>query len=195
MFNIFNKKSIFSLLATTALLCSFVVSLAQAQDGEGLDLNDSWEDNGGKTPNQEQNNSNIAQQALATHNRYRDEVGVSELQWSSDLANSAQQWANELAATNTFKHSDVSGVGENIWAGSSGGYSVTEMVDNWGSEKKFFTPGVYPDVTTGGEVGHYTQIVWKNSTEVGCAVASSNGSDYFVCQYKPPGNVLGQPVY
>jgi len=61
-----------------------------------------------------------AQEILATHNYYRAEVGVAPLQWSDGLAASAQQWAEYLAATGAFQHSD-NGLGENIAQGGTGG--------------------------------------------------------------------------
>lgn len=200
-----NKQSILGLLVTTVLLLAPTVNYAQDTNwfnsNEGEE-NDGWLEDRQNTTNNEVasvvSKANIAQEALAAHNRYRAEVEVSALQWSDILTNSSQQWANELAASGTFQHSDVQGVGENIWMGSSGGFSVTQMVDRWGAEQQFFTPGVFPDVSTTGnwnDVGHYTQIVWRNTTEVGCALASGNGKDYFVCQYSPQGNFQGQAVY
>ena len=143
-------------------------------------------------------NGNMAQEALDAHNRYRAEVGVPPLKWSDTLSNSSQQWADQLAATGTFQHSNAQGVGENIWMGTSNRYSITSMVDSWGSEKQFFTPGIFPDVSTTGnwsDVGHYTQMIWRDTTEVGCAVATGANNDYFVCQYSPAGNFQGQAVY
>jgi hypothetical protein len=45
------------------------------------------------------------------------------------------------------------------------------------------------------DVGHYSQIVWKTTTKVGCGFAESNGSDVLVCDYAPPGNVMGERAY
>jgi len=45
------------------------------------------------------------------------------------------------------------------------------------------------------DVGHYTQMIWKNTTAVGCAVATGGGMDPLVCRYSPSGNFIGQPVY
>jgi len=137
----------------------------------------------------------FTEEILNSHNRYRAEVGVPPLQWSEDLAASAQKWADKLAQTGTWEHSQA---GENLAKGSTGDFSVTQLVDTWGDEKKFFRNGTFPNVSTTGNweaVGHYTQVIWRNTTEVGCGLASGNGNDVLVCHYNPAGNFKGQPVY
>jgi len=59
----------------------------------------------------------------------------------------------------------------------------------------YFKNGTFPNVSTTGnwsDVGHYTQVIWKNTTEVGCGVARSNQGEIWVCNYNPPGNYQGQ---
>ena len=144
--------------------------------------------------------SSMAKTLLDRHNFYRSQVGVPALKWSDRLASNAQGWANNLAARggNTLQHSSGSGEGENLWMGSAGYFSQQTMVDGWGEEKKFYKPGVFPDVSTTGnwsDVGHYTQLVWRNTTEVGCAIATAGGNDILVCRYSPPGNYMGQKAF
>ena len=70
-----------------------------------------------------------------------------------------------------------------------------EMVASWIAEKRHFKNGVTPDFSTTGDyrdVAHYTQIIWRGSKTMGCAVASNRTDDYLVCRYSPPGNVVGQ---
>lgn len=134
---------------------------------------------------------------LAAHNAYRRELNLPPLIWSEDLAQSAQEWADHLAEKNIFEHSK-SNYGENLWKGTANLSSQTNMVDGWGSEKKNFQPGIFPDVSTTGkwsDVGHYTQIVWKNTTTVGCGLATGGRNDFFVCHYDPPGNYEEERVY
>ncbi|NJL38997.1 MAG: SCP-like extracellular [Leptolyngbyaceae cyanobacterium RM2_2_4] len=142
----------------------------------------------------------MAEEILEAHNKYRAEVNVAPLTWSNTLASNAQEWANHLASLggNTLQHSSNTGEGENLWLGTSGAFSYTQMVDMWGTEKQYFINGTFPDVSSTGnwfDVGHYTQIVWGNTTEVGCAIATSGGNDILVCRYSPPGNYSGQPVF
>jgi hypothetical protein len=139
--------------------------------------------------------SDQVQAILAAHNSYRAQVGVPPLQWSGSLAASAQDWADHLAATGTLVHS---GSGENLAEATAGALSLTQLVDMWGNEKQYFKEGTFPDVSTTGnweDVGHYTQVVWRNTTEVGGGVASGQGNDFLVCHYNPAGNVVGQTAF
>ncbi len=143
--------------------------------------------------------ASMAQEILNAHNKYRSEVGVPPLRWSNQLAAQAEQWAKHLSRNKAFKHSQTSGQGENLWMGTSHQFSFTQMVDSWGSEKKYFKYGAFPNVSSTGnwaDVGHYTQIVWKNTTQVGCAgVDGSDGKYRLVCRYVTPGNFRGQKPF
>jgi hypothetical protein len=140
-----------------------------------------------------------AAEILNAHNKYRQEVGVPPLQWSNSLARDAQEWANYLASQGgNLEHSQNTGQGENLWGGTAGAFSYTQMVDGWGSEKRYFVNGTFPNVSSTGnwyDVGHYTQIIWRNTKAVGCGVARGGGNDILVCRYSPPGNYQGQKVY
>jgi len=135
---------------------------------------------------------------LAAHNRYRVEVGVPTLKWSNDLAASALGWARHLAEVRAFEHSGALGTGENLAMWTAGHASLTQLVDLWGAEKQYFVEASFPDVSSIGDwrtVGHYTQIVWRDTTEVGCGRATGGGFDFLVCQYAPQGNFMGRRVF
>ena len=137
---------------------------------------------------------------LAAHNAVRAQAGVAPLVWDNALGSAAAVYARQMAMTGRFAHSDRSqrrGVGENLWMGSRGAYSVETMVGSWASERRVFRPGVFPAVSRTGswaDVGHYTQMVWPTTTHVGCAIASTARTDYLVCRYSPAGNIDGRPV-
>jgi len=138
---------------------------------------------------------------LAAHNAYRNDVGSVPLTYSATLAAGARTWAGHVAGTGVLEHSTC-GYGENIAAAwPAGSLSWTDVVDMWGAEKKYFIYGPFGDgsSTTGHwyDVGHYTQIVWDTTTEVGCGKATnvSQNAEYFVCQYNPPGNYRGRYPY
>ena len=81
--------------------------------------------------------------------------------------------------------------------GTVDAYSPEEMIDAFIMEKEDFRPGTFPNVTTGKdwtEIGHYTQLIWPATREVGCAVAKDSNYDVLVCRYWPAGNVIGSRV-
>lgn len=140
---------------------------------------------------------------VAAHNKYRTELGIEGLKWSDILAVHAQKWADHLASLGgrSLMHASASergNEGENLWMGSAGYYSLTQMVDGWGGEKKYFVYGTFPNVSSTGnwaDVGHYTQVIWKDTKEVGCAKSTAGGYDILVCRYSPPGNYMSRKPY
>lgn len=148
--------------------------------------------------------SNFASQfpsrILAAHNAVRVQAGVAPLVWDPALGAQAASYAQQMALTGVFVHSNRRarpGTGENLWMGSRGAFSLETMVSNWASERSMFARGTFPAVSRTGnwaDVGHYTQIVWPTTTRVGCALASTARQDYLVCRYSPAGNIDGRPV-
>jgi Cysteine-rich secretory protein family len=137
---------------------------------------------------------------LAAHNAERARAGVPPLVWDNALGTAAASYATQMAMSGRFAHSDRSlrrGTGENLWMGTRGAFSLETMVGGWASEKRFFTPGVFPNNSRTGnweDVGHYTQMIWPTTTRVGCALASTQRIDYLVCRYAGAGNIDGRPV-
>ena len=140
----------------------------------------------------------FAARVLNLHNGERETLGIAPLAWSPELAAQARQWAASLARRRVFEHSGGGGgQGENLWMGTAGYYSPEDMIGGFLAERRWFRPGVFPRVSRTGEwsdVGHYSQIVWPATRQVGCALAQGGGDDYLVCRYWPAGNVMGQSV-
>jgi Cysteine-rich secretory protein family/Tectonin domain len=145
------------------------------------------------------------QPVVAAQNAYRSDPAINapNLQWDSTLATGAQAWADNLATNiHQLQHSDPSmrqGLGENIASATTGSKTAAQMADMWGAlEKPYFKPGIFPNVTTDSTkvVGHYTQVIWKTTTNVGCGLAtdSTTGNTYLVCRYSPQGNMSGVGV-
>lgn len=143
----------------------------------------------------------VAPRLLAAQNAERVRLRMKPLVWSAKLADHARKWAQTLAVSDMFEHAPVGadgGEGENLWTGSKDDYTPEEMIGSLIDEGKLFKRRKFPDVSTTGrweDVGHYTQIVWKDTREVGCAIVSNRQSDYLVCRYWPAGNIIGQQVY
>ena len=138
--------------------------------------------------------NDLPNEILAVHTQERAAVGVPPLTWSETLAASAQTWALHLATLGEFKHSPDTSYGEKIV-----GYNLPvvyphrEGQSKWVEEKSKYVPGT----PASRDTGHYTQLVVKQSTEVGCGTATGDGYPFsiLVCQYLPPGNWNGKPPY
>ncbi len=141
----------------------------------------------------------IQARLLAVHNTARAEVGVPAMHWDDRLAMDAEQWARHLAQINALVHSGSQGEpnneeGENLWMGSRGYFSVEQMAGTWAAEKTPFRRARHWEDDF-RNVGHYTQMVWRSSTRVGCAIASCAQYDFLVCRYSPQGNFFGYKPY
>ncbi|HSG34609.1 MAG TPA: CAP domain-containing protein [Sphingomonadaceae bacterium] len=142
----------------------------------------------------------LAARLLAKHNDERVGEGLPRLVWNAGLAQGAAEWARTIARDGNMRHSPKSSrpeQGENLWMGTADFYSIEHMMDRFLDEKRDFRPGIFPDISKTGEwqdVAHYTQIIWPETREMGCALASANGRDALVCRYLPAGNVRGRPV-
>lgn len=137
--------------------------------------------------------------ALAQHNILRRVARVPPLVWNAALARDARAYGEAMAKTGRFAHAEQpqgpGREGENLWTGTRGAYRYREMFGAWIAEKRHFKNGVTPDFSTTGDyrdVAHYTQMIWRESRMMGCALASNRTDDYLVCRYSPPGNVVGK---
>lgn len=144
----------------------------------------------------------FADEMLGLHNAERARVGTPPLAWDDRLAAEAAAYARKLAKRGRgLVHSaprSRDGQGENLWMGTAGFYPPAAMFGSWAQERRFFRPGVFPDIGRGvawPAVGHYTQIVWAATDRVGCGMHRGGGWDYLVCRYAPAGNVVGRTVF
>ena len=149
---------------------------------------------GGLTPAQEA-------EMLRAHNAWRRLARVVPLRWAGDLADRAQTRAAYLATHGCLMvHGPLpADVGENLFRagplrstrGPEAVLVVTpaSVVDMWGEESADYSPKL-DACTPNRQCGHYTQIVWAATREVGCgmAVCPSRGQ-VWVCNYRPRGNI------
>ena len=143
----------------------------------------------GQVANQEE-----IDQIIDRHNFWRADVGVGEISYSSEMADAALIWAQKLKRKGcAFEHSG-NGFGENLFKGTVGFYTAADAVDSWAGEKQDYNYDKNK-CRPGAMCGHYTQIVWKNTTEVGCAKMECDGMVTWVCNYNPPGNYVGEKPY
>ncbi|KAK3629323.1 hypothetical protein LTR56_018098 [Elasticomyces elasticus] len=124
---------------------------------------------------------------LNSTNYYRAQHQADALTWDDALASYAQDYAEKCA----WQHSDGP-YGENLAEGYT---NPTFAVDAWAGEEQKYN---YRKAKFSESTGHYTQLVWKNTTAVGCGAVECNTSGsngikgwMMVCEYSPRGNVVG----
>lgn len=144
---------------------------------------------------------------VAAHDQVRADVGVGPLAWDAALARTAATWAAKCRDNGSgfIPHNpDRSAgspvyVGENIYASTAPPGAVTgpQVVAAWASEKADYDHA--SNTCAAGQVcGHYTQVVWRSTTRVGCAKQDCPALTYrtnVVCNYAPGGNVSGERPY
>lgn len=142
-------------------------------------------------------------QCKDAHDYARKPLGVPSLEWDEDLAKEAQEWANTMLKEKNMHHSKKKGMGENIaWEYNSNkkpknvhDMIIRRWIDN---EKPYFEYKTYPckDKDCKKEVGHYTQVIWKNTKKFGVGLAEDGeGNAYLCANYQPAGNFIGQFPY
>ena len=130
---------------------------------------------------------------LREHNLFRAKEHVPPLAWNETLAKFSQQYAETLKGPCKPVHS-TSPYGENLMFGT-GGITWKTTVDEWSNEKKSYHYGSNT-CDPGKMCGHYTAVVWKSTTTVGCGrVKCNNGDTMIMCSYWPPGNYDGVKPY
>ncbi|GAB4860984.1 hypothetical protein Ancab_036144 [Ancistrocladus abbreviatus] len=140
----------------------------------------------------------IQNKFLAPHNIARAAYGLPPLVWDDMLASYAKSYANQRRYDCALVHSNGP-YGENIFWGSgtsANDWSPQQAVVAWVAEKRWYD---YPSNSCidGQECGHYTKVVWSTSRGVGCAkvVCDGDAGIFVICDYDPPGNVVGQWAY
>lgn len=126
-----------------------------------------------------------------SHNKVRAKYGVQPLVWDHQLASSAKA----CTQTCVWKHTSNDVFGENIAAGQPTIESVVDAWVNGPTEKDSYVPSNPVD-------SHFTQVVWKDSARIGCALTTcsevagsglpQNPVPFWACEYDPPGNVEGE---
>jgi uncharacterized protein YkwD len=119
-------------------------------------------------------------------------VPVPAVTWSDEVARSAQAWAEHLRDTRKcgLLHSDTR-YGENLAAGRE--MDAEGAVRMWAGEINQYNYSPRYEFDT--RSGHYSQIVWRKTTEIGCGRATCGRNAVVVCRYSPAGNRIGSAPY
>ncbi len=130
---------------------------------------------------------------VAAHNEVRQPLGLPLLEWSESVAAYAQEWADYLKTQNcNMKHRTTHRYGENLAWGS--GLGPRQVVHLWAREGNYYDHNTHT-CQAGKICGHYTQVIWKKTTTLGCGMARCGGTEIWVCNYNPPGNYRGRTPY
>jgi pathogenesis-related protein 1 len=136
--------------------------------------------------------ASLARDMLAAHNAVRARLDLPPFQWSERLATQAQDWANRLLREGQFYHRPHPAFGENLFEITGSRALPDDVVGVWASEAQDY---IYSSNTCRGVCGHYTQLIWSDTREVGCAAARDSSREVWVCNYDPPGNWIGERPY
>ena len=184
-----------------SLPCTLLLCLAGCAAGGGSQTPDD-----GTSPDSGTEDTPFAREMISAHNSVRlsatpvPNPALAVLTWSSTAASKAQAWADGCK----FEHNpNLSGFGENLAAATPNALTTAGVVQGWAGEASSYDYG--RNLCAPGKVcGHYTQLVWRDTTQVGCATkVCSTGSPFpgftqwqlWVCDYSPPGNFVGQRPY
>ena len=131
---------------------------------------------------------------LHSHNRVRDQRQIPPLRWSYSLEAAAQEWADHLSSIGAMQHDHSRRIGQNLFVSYGRQMPPAFVVGKWADESKDYDERRFK--CAHGEVcGHFTQIIWRGTKEVGCGVAGGDNGQFWVCFYSPPGNIIGYKPY
>ncbi|KAJ1287631.1 hypothetical protein BS78_02G025300 [Paspalum vaginatum] len=145
---------------------------------------------------------NSPQDYVNLHNAARAEVGVGAVSWDDTVAAYAESYAAQRQGDCAGMHSGggPNHYGENLYWGPAGkDWSASDAVDLWVAEKQYYDHDTNTCTAPSGPLGcgHYTQVVWRDTTAIGCArvVCDNNAGVFIICNYNPAGNVNGEIPY
>lgn len=125
---------------------------------------------------------------VASHNVRRARHCAAPLRWSPEVAAVAQRWANGLAARGCVMQHSSGSYGENLAMIMGGSLTAEQVAAMWYDEialYDFAKPGFSM------QAGHFTQVVWRGTSSIGCGKASCGNGEIWVCNYAGPGNWEG----
>jgi uncharacterized protein YkwD len=180
-------------LCATAGLAPACPSSGAAEAGGHDEAGEGEGERGGLEP--------FAQAFVDAHNAARagatpaPPLSLPPVTWSDEIAAVAQAWADRCV----FEHSSGP-YGENLALFSSPSTTPEQVVAAWVSEVADYDYAANA-CAAGAQCGHYTQVVWRDSGRIGCAVTDCPAVAGFgpgllwVCNYDPPGNFIGRRPY
>jgi len=129
---------------------------------------------------------------LAAHNAIREEYAAPPLQWSDTMAVAAASWGGRCLFQPTGGVLNDEPYGE-LQVAATGPFPISAAIGQFVQDEGDYNPA-------NPTYNHWTQIVWKSTENVGCAITGCNDllgantglATYYICIYDPPGNVIGE---
>ncbi|KAH0956112.1 hypothetical protein HN011_000835 [Eciton burchellii] len=126
-----------------------------------------------------------------------------DVTWDEELAMIAQRWVNQCQpGHDSCRNVERYSVGQNMaltMNSAENNTPVEKMIQMWYDEVDKFDNRQVNKLTNINKVGHYTQLVWAKTNKIGCGRIKYRQNNwnvnYFVCNYGPAGNYMGQPIY
>jgi hypothetical protein len=133
---------------------------------------------------------------VVEHNAIRTKAGAPPVRWDSALAQQAMVVAQRNLAYDQLRHSEPverPGQGENLASVSGGHVGAKTLLALWVDEKRQYAGGAIDcaNEESFSAYGHYTQMIWRSTSRIGCAMASNDRGQVLACRYWPAGNICG----
>ena len=157
-----------------------------------------------QNPNQQ---NNMKQEFINKTNEYRQKANAKPLEWDNNLENKAQEWINYLCENENCQMRHPRTIQEqniylngNTWGQNLAYFkrrnvnkplqgTVDEIIYNWGSVECNNYNEENPEIRNKGMIGHFTQLVWKDTDKLGCAKINKGDETLYACNYSPSGNI------
>ncbi|XP_022949854.1 pathogenesis-related protein 1-like [Cucurbita moschata] len=135
-----------------------------------------------------------AREFLTAHNKVRMNVTHPVLSWDRGLARYARRWGTKRTVDCKMVHS-YGPYGENLFWGALDHWTPTDAVESWSKERRHYDAQTNSCVE-GEMCGHYTQVIWRDTTKLGCTrVRCQIGGVLIICEYDPPGNYVNETPF
>ena len=165
-----------------------ILAIVQCNNLRNLEENFNW--------------NTVYNELISTHNTKRQNHGVSSLSKLTAIEANCQQTANNCKENESLIHStgtyQSQPLGQNLYMYAGRAPTGSEITEKWYSEEANYDY-VNGKSSNGGVIGHFTQLVWKNTNKIGCAYAQGkyktySPAFYVCCNYYPAGNYNNQYI-
>lgn len=141
----------------------------------------------------------VREHIVRKHNCLRSSVSpaasnMRQMEWNAEVAALTQTWADacQLNKTTPVRINSSQTDCSTIFKTTSRGMNWHKTIDLWFNQVHFY---LYPGTVRGRDAGLYTQLVWAETYQVGCAWTYCLEFDHYVCSYCPGGNNRAGPPY